>query len=67
MTYRFPVRPACELGVGFPGGRQMPAGSGQYGGARRRTSPTLPTSFEPGDRQSSEVVSGGGANWENLP
>jgi len=53
VTYHFAINRAWESRVGFPGGHGIRARSGQYGGARRRAA--------------REVVSGGGANRENLP
>ena len=51
-----PGKRGARVGVpcGFPGGRRLWAGSGQYGGSRRRAARI-------------EVVTGGGANRENLP
>ncbi|MBB5936751.1 hypothetical protein FHS42_003828 [Streptomyces zagrosensis] len=57
MTLGTALRTRLEWGNG---GRQVPVGSAQYGGARRRASPGL----RHGEPQ--REMGGGGANWENL-
>lgn len=67
MTYHFAAVRAYGSDEGFRPGPAIRAGYGQYGCARAAEPPRTLGSGRVGGDPHREVVTGGGANRENLP